>query len=62
MDFLSEEWTATYDEHDRVLYLSSPNNRPARGVEMPGDIVFRFAEDNGELVGVTLLNVPEPPK
>lgn len=51
-------WKLTYEPWGDVIYLTKENNRPARAVEMPGGIVYRFAEDDGELVGITLIEPP----
>lgn len=45
-----------YDEIGDAIYLSGSDNRPARGDEVRPGVVLRWAEDNGELVGVTIIN------
>lgn len=47
-------FTTDYDEHGDVLYITGSDNRPADGVEING-ILFRYAQDTGELVGLTVL-------
>lgn len=45
----------THDENANVVYITGSDNRPATSVEFPGGIV-RFAMDDGEMVGVTIIN------
>lgn len=46
---------ADYDENADVLYIIGSDNRPAEADEING-VLFRYAQDNGELVGITILN------
>jgi hypothetical protein len=48
----------SYDEGGDVLYITGADNRPAIGEDHPvyaEGCVLRFADDTGELVGVTLV-------
>ena len=51
-------WHLDHDEVGGALYITSDKNRPATAVEMSGGVVFRYAHDNHELVGITLTNLP----
>lgn len=44
-----------YDEGSDVLYISGSDNRPASGYMREGGILVRFANDDGELVGITII-------
>ena len=45
----------TYDEAGDVLYITGSDNRPATAVEPEDGILLRYADDNRELVGITIL-------
>ena len=49
-------FTASYDAKGDVLYLSGSDNRPAAAREIAPGVLLRFANDNGDLVGVTLID------
>jgi len=51
-------FTTNYDEEADVLYINGADNRAAYGEDHPlyGEgCILRFAEDNNELVGITLI-------
>lgn len=48
----------SYDTLVDVFYLTTPDNRPAVGVELDG-IVYRQAHDNSELVGITIIGLTQ---
>lgn len=54
-------FTASYDERADVLYVTGSDNRPAVVVSdepaIYDGVLMRFATDNGELVGFTVLGV-----
>lgn len=51
-------FTCDYDEEADVLYITGSDNRPAVGKESEDSrVVLRYAIDNGDLVGITVLYV-----
>lgn len=51
-------FNVSYDEGSDVLYITGADNRPAIGEDHPeyGEgCILRFADDTGELVGITLV-------
>jgi uncharacterized protein YuzE len=58
-----EESTTTgrwsYDGEADVLDLSPAEPRPADGVDIGGGVIVRFDEDDGEVVGVTIVGLRE---
>lgn len=52
------KWQMGYDAKGNCVYFTSEANRPARAIEMAGGVVWRYTEDTGEFVGVTLTNPP----
>lgn len=49
-------FTATHDPDGDVLYIHGSDNRGAVGYEVVPGVLLRFATDNGELVGITLVD------
>ena len=54
----TEGWKLTYDSAGDCVYFTAPNNREANAIEMNGGVVWRFARDTGEFVGVMLYETP----
>ena len=51
-------FTIDYDERSDVLYIHGSDNRPATAEDHPAygeGCLLRFADDDGELVGITLV-------
>jgi hypothetical protein len=50
------EFSLRYDKYGDVLYVTTPTNRPALTDEDDVGLLWRYSTDNGELVGVTILD------
>jgi hypothetical protein len=51
-------FTVDYDEAGDCLYVYGSDNRSGSGITFPGGVV-RFADDNGAILGVTLIGISD---
>ena len=52
----ADQFKLKYDSFGDVLYFTTPTNRPALADEDDLGLLWRYAVDGGDLVGVTVLD------